>query len=325
MIEINNLSKSYYVAENGNFFSYFKFTKKKREIKALNNINLKIEKGETVGLIGMNGAGKSTLIKLITGILYPSKGEIKVFGHDPTKHRLSNNYRLTAVFGQRCQLRWDISVFDSYKLLQKIYKVSDNDFQKRVTEIVKVLALNEFLHQPVRTLSLGQKMRAELGAAFIHDPELILLDEPTIGLDILSKESILDFIKKIKEEGNKTIILTTHDVSDIQEVCNRVIVLDKGNVIIDDLISNIEDLCETDNKVIITNSKNSFVGIDILSQYNYKIEGNIITIFNIDKKTLPKLLEVIFAKNDIREIKIENAEFKDVLKKIYQKNQLQNL
>lgn len=320
IIEVKNVSKSYFVSENKNFLSYFGFRKNKREIKAINNVSFEIEKGETVGLIGVNGAGKSTMIKLLTGILFPTSGEIKVLGNDPYKNRLKNNYRIAAVFGQRCQLRWYIPIFDSYQLLKKIYKVNDDDFKKRLTKLRNVLKLDEFIYQPVRTLSLGQKMRAELGAAFIHNPEILFLDEPTIGLDIFSKESIINFINEIKND-NRTIILTTHDVFDIKDLCNRIIILDKGKVLIDDYIDNIQKLSKLGNKIVITNSKKHYNIPKILHRFDYKIIENTMIINNMPKDQLPKVLESILSLNDVLELKIESPDFKDVLKEIYYNKQ----
>lgn len=241
LIRLEEVSRVFYVNNCDTIFDYLrgKGFQKKKKIVAVNNIDFSISKGEFVGLLGVNGAGKSTLIKMMTGIMIPSGGKVEVFGKDPFEHRLNNNYRIGAVFGQRCQLRWDISPLESYKLLKEIYNVPTELYQQRLEELVSVLKLETILNQPVRTLSLGQKMRAELVGAFLHNPEILFLDEPTLGLDVISKEAIIEFLKQCKEKRGTTIILTTHDLEDAQRLCDRVIIIDKGEMVMDDDMENI--------------------------------------------------------------------------------------
>ncbi len=238
---LEDVNRVFYVNNCDTIFDYLrgKGFQKKKKIVAVNNINFSIFKGEFVGLLGVNGAGKSTLIKMMTGIMIPSGGKVEVFGKNPFEHRLKNNYRIGAVFGQRCQLRWDIAPLESYKLLKEIYNIPTELYQQRLEELVSVLKLETILNQPVRTLSLGQKMRAELVGAFLHNPELLFLDEPTLGLDVISKEAIIEFLKQCKEKRGTTIILTTHDLEDAQRLCDRVIVIDKGEMVMDDAMENI--------------------------------------------------------------------------------------
>jgi len=236
MIEVKNISKNYRIFERdpglkGAIKSLFH---RKFQVKsAVNNVSFTIPKGEIIGYIGSNGAGKSTTIKMISGILTPDEGEIKVNGIVPYKDRMENAKIIGAVFGQRTQLFWDIPVQESLQLLKHIYEIPEEQYQKNLAVFRDVLDLDPLLSIPVRQLSLGQKMRCELAAAFLHNPSVVYLDEPTIGLDASVKIKIRQFIKEMNKRYETTIILTTHDMQDIEELCHRVIILDKGIVIYD--------------------------------------------------------------------------------------------
>ncbi|WP_315906147.1 ATP-binding cassette domain-containing protein [Priestia koreensis] len=236
MIEVKNISKNYRIFERdpglkGAIKSLFH---RKFQVKsAVNNVSFTIPKGEIIGYIGSNGAGKSTTIKMISGILTPDEGEITVNGIVPYKDRMENAKIIGAVFGQRTQLFWDIPVQESLQLLKHIYEIPEEQYQKNLAVFRDVLDLDPLLSIPVRQLSLGQKMRCELAAAFLHNPSVVYLDEPTIGLDASVKIKIRQFIKEMNKRYETTIILTTHDMQDIEELCHRVIILDKGIVIYD--------------------------------------------------------------------------------------------
>ncbi|TCW36192.1 ABC transporter ATP-binding protein [Laceyella sacchari] len=204
-----------------------------RTIRAVDAIDLTIEQGEMVAYIGENGAGKSTTIKMLTGILQPTAGELKVNGFDPHREREKFVKTIGVVFGQRSQLWWDIAVQESFRLLKQVYQVPDTDYKKRLDRMIEVLDIGGLLDQPVRKLSLGQRMRCELVASLIHQPKLLFLDEPTIGLDVLVKENIRRFLREINREFGTTVLLTTHDISDIEALCSRVVMLDQGKVIYD--------------------------------------------------------------------------------------------
>ncbi|TCS92832.1 ABC transporter ATP-binding protein [Hazenella coriacea] len=204
-----------------------------RTIRAVDQIDLEIDQGESVGYIGENGAGKSTTIKMLTGILQPTAGELQVNGYDPHRQREKFVKTIGVVFGQRSQLWWDIAVQESFRLLQKVYQVPSDQYHKHLSRMVEVLEIGNLLDQPVRKLSLGQRMRCELVASLIHQPSLLFLDEPTIGLDVLVKENIRQFLKEMNQELGTTIMLTTHDLSDIEALCSRVVMLDKGKIIYD--------------------------------------------------------------------------------------------
>lgn len=202
-------------------------------LTAVDRISFSLEKGEMVGYIGANGAGKSTTIKMLTGILTPSSGEVVVNGYVPWRDRRQYTRSIGAVFGQRTQLWWDIAAVESLKLLKKIYEIPDDVYAEQMDAFAELLDLKDFLAQPVRTLSLGQRMRCDLAAALLHRPSILFLDEPTIGLDVVSKENIRRFLRRVNEERHTTVILTTHDLGDIEQLCRRVIVIDKGTLLFD--------------------------------------------------------------------------------------------
>ena len=234
MIEVKNIGKDFvspkkYPGLKGaikGLFSREKVTK-----SAVKDISFTINDGEIVGYIGSNGAGKSTTIKMMTGILSPSYGKCLVNGIDPKKKRKENAQNIGVVFGQRTQLWWDLPLSESFTILKEIYNVSDEDYKERMEFLNRILELNKFFDMPVRTLSLGQRMRADLGAALLHNPKVLYLDEPTIGLDLVVKDNIRTAIKEINEKYNTTVILTTHDIGDIEELCSRIIIIDEGSKI----------------------------------------------------------------------------------------------
>lgn len=209
------------------------FNRQYKTMRAVDGIDLQIEPGEIVGYIGENGAGKSTTIKMLTGILMPTSGYLRVNGMDPHREREKFVQTIGVVFGQRSQLWWDIAVQESFSLLKKVYRISDEQYKKHMGHVIDVLHIDELLTKPVRKLSLGQRMRCELAAALIHNPPLLFLDEPTIGLDVLVKLNIRDFLKEMNETYGTTILLTTHDLSDIEALSSRVVMLDSGKIIYD--------------------------------------------------------------------------------------------
>lgn len=321
IIEANNLSKTFKVNKKRNFIDYFKLNKNNETIKPVDSISFNITEGEKVGLIGLNGAGKSTLIKMMTGILLPTSGNISVLGRDPFIDRIKNNKEISTVFGQRCKLRWDISPMESYYLIKEMYDICDSDFYNRLKYLSGLLDLNSFIYSPVRTLSLGQKMKAELVSSFLYDPKIVFLDEPTIGLDIISKDSIIKFLKEVKSET--TLILTTHDFEDIEKICDRVIILYKGKIIKDCSIDNISNIYDMENLEVVLKRIPSNIekSLDLL-RYTYTLDSNIIkidTTYNNDKSKLVKEVYKIFDK-DIDIIQFSKINFKDSLKYFLNEN-----
>ncbi|MHA7967283.1 ABC transporter ATP-binding protein [Paenibacillus sp. CAU 1782] len=235
-IDVKDLRKDFRVQKNREGLSGALkdlFKREYREVRAVKDISFQIPQGEICGYIGENGAGKSTTIKMLTGILVPTAGEIKVNGYVPFRDREKFVNEIGVVFGQRSQLWWDIGVIESFRLLRKVYRVPEQDFRKRLDNLVERLQLGELLNRPVRKLSLGQRMRCELVASLLHNPKILFLDEPTIGLDIVVKTEIRDFLMEMNREEGTTILLTTHDLQDIEALCSRVVMLDDGRIIYD--------------------------------------------------------------------------------------------
>ncbi|MGJ7918924.1 ABC transporter ATP-binding protein [Neobacillus sp. LXY-4] len=243
-IIVNNLRKEFkaYSSRSGLKGAFRDlFTRNYKVVPAVNDIQFTIKQGEMVGYIGENGAGKSTTIKMLTGILTPTSGTVTVNGMNPHKEREKFVQTIGVVFGQRSQLWWDIAVQESFRLLKKVYKVSDAQYNEHMDHVIKTLDLEQLLDKPVRKLSLGQRMRCELAAALIHNPPLLFLDEPTIGLDVLVKLKIREFLKEINQKYNTTILLTTHDLTDIEALCERVIMLDEGKIIYDGQLKSLKE------------------------------------------------------------------------------------
>ena len=242
MIEMNNIRKTYRVAKrNAGFREAVRsfFQRDCETITALDDVSFSIEDGETVGYIGPNGAGKSTTIKILSGILIPDSGECLVDGRVPWKNRIEHVAGIGVVFGQRSQLWWDVPVADSFELLRDIYSIPPDLFLRNREELTELLDLGEILRTPARQLSLGQRMRCEIAASLLHSPDILFLDEPTIGLDAVSKIAVREFIVKLNSERKTTIILTTHDMQDIEAITKRIILIGKGKILLDGDISDI--------------------------------------------------------------------------------------
>jgi ABC-2 type transport system ATP-binding protein len=226
MIEVDHLSKQFVVRRG-------RFRRERVVVDAVKDISFRVERGELLGYLGPNGAGKSTTIKMLTGILVPSGGSVSVAGLDPSRRRIELAKRIGAMFGQRIQLWWDLPLIDSFELLRYIYKVPADRYRQSLARFREVLDLDSFLHTPVRQLSLGQRIRGELTASMLHEPELLFLDEPTIGLDVVAKQRVRDFLVELNRERGVTVLLTTHDLGDIERLCKRLLVIDHGSLIWD--------------------------------------------------------------------------------------------
>lgn len=249
MIELKGISKSFKIAKRGAGLDKAVKSLFKREyevIKALDDVSFTINEGEMVGYIGPNGAGKSTTIKIMSGILNPDKGKCIINGRTPWKDRINHVKEIGVVFGQRSQLWWDVPVADSFELLKDIYKIPDKKFKSNKDMLTDMLNIKEIIKVPTRQLSLGQRMRCEIAASLLHGPKILFLDEPTIGLDAVSKIAVRDFIKNINRENKTTVILTTHDTQDIEALTKRIILIGKGRVLLD---GNLEDLKHKFNKI----------------------------------------------------------------------------
>lgn len=240
IIEVNNLCKSFNIKLKGYGIRGF-FKPPISEFKAVKNVSFSVKKGERIAFVGPNGAGKSTTIKMLTGIIHPTSGSVRVAGLDPIKQRKQLAYKIGCLFGQKSGLWMHLPAIDSYKLFGAIYDLDEDTTLKRINHLVETFGIEDLIHTPVRKLSLGQRMICEIVGVLIHEPEIIFLDEPTIGLDIVMKEKVRNLIKEINEKSNATVFLTSHDVGDIEKLCDRVIIIDKGQVVIDEDIKMLKE------------------------------------------------------------------------------------
>jgi len=329
VIQVNNLRKEFkaYSSRTGLKGAFRDlFTRNYKVVPAVNDINFSVKKGEMVGYIGENGAGKSTTIKMLTGILTPTSGEIIVNGMNPHKERERFVQTIGVVFGQRSQLWWDIAVQESFRLLKKVYKVSDEQYDQHMNHVIKTLDIEPLLDKPVRKLSLGQRMRCELAAALIHNPPLLFLDEPTIGLDVLVKLKIRGFLKEINEKYNTTILLTTHDLSDIEALCERVVMLDEGKVIYDGALSELKakwgDTKELQfqflEAVDIPAIKKVTSGLPVVWEVDEKGHTFIATVEDRDE-LISKVIAQIVAAFKIKDVKINETSTEEIIRNIYEK------
>ena len=244
MITMQNVCKTYKVSKrDAGFSSAFKalFHKEYELIHALDGVSFTISDGEMVGYIGPNGAGKSSTIKILSGILTPEEGTCLINGLTPWKNRIEHVKNIGVVFGQRTQLWWDVPVMDSFELLKEIYRISEQTYRRNLEQLSEMLGLSELLRTPTRQLSLGQRMRCEIAASLLHDPKILFLDEPTIGLDAVSKLAVRDFILKLNKEKKTTVILTTHDMQDIEALTSRIILIGKGKILLDGTLAYIKE------------------------------------------------------------------------------------
>lgn len=323
VIQVENLCKTFKVSKKENSFIKYLFNRKYQTIDAVKNVSFSIKEGELVGFIGPNGAGKSTTIKMLTGILMPSSGKIQVLGKDPNKYRKLNAKSIGVLFGQRSQLWWDLPVFDTYLLLKKIYKIPQNIFQKNLSKYSDILKLDKFIYQPVRQLSLGQRMRADLCAALLHNPQVLFLDEPTIGLDVVVKQQIREMIKQINEENMTTVILTTHDMKDVEEICNRLIVINDGKVVIDGPIEQVKaDFAVIESVEIFFNKMPDVLSICLNGITNVKYNEQSVSVY-YDPRAINAaqiITTVLNQHNHVIDISLNKADIDDVIREMYLKH-----
>ncbi len=324
-INVENISKTFKVTKRKSGFkesvkSFFK--RNYTYIEAVKDISFQIEKGEIVGYIGPNGAGKSTTIKLLSGILLPDKGICTIDGMIPWKERENYVRNIGVVFGQRSQLWWDIPAEDTFDLLRDIYKLDNSEYLKTKEELVRLLDIEEVIQIPVRQLSLGQRMRCEIAASLLHKPSILFLDEPTIGLDAVSKEIVRDFIKKINKELKTTVILTTHDMSDIEALAKRIILIGKGQILFDGNLKKLKDkygsnkniTVFTDDNIKHINKKGIVRQLKIDNGYLYTIDVNILSI-----STFLKYLSTNYK---IIDVEIDNESIDNLIIKLYKDYQI---
>lgn len=319
-IEVKDISKTFKVPEKSTGkLSVIKdfFNRKYKYIKAIDNISFSIKKGEIVGYIGPNGAGKSTTIKMMSGILVPDKGSIVIDKLIPYKDRKKYVSEIGVVFGQRSQLWWDIPAIDTFNLLKDIYKIPDKLYEKKLNELTELLNLKDIINIPVRQLSLGSRMRCEIAASLIHNPKILFLDEPTIGLDAVSKKIVRDFIKKLNKEEKVTVILTTHDMADIEALAKRIILIGKGRVLYDGTLNNLKKNYDYLRKVkVITKDKFNVNKNYIISKKNIK-DGMEFTI-DIRKVEISEFIKLLSSKVSIIDIDIDTGNIDDLIVRLYE-------
>ena len=305
IIEVGDIKKYYRIAKRGKGMTAslkYLFNRSYEIKKAVDDVSFSIKRGEIVGFIGPNGAGKSTTIKILSGILYPDAGDVTIKGYIPYKQRKQYVKHIGVVFGQKTQLNWDLPLIESFELMKFIYRIPQEKYEKNLSLFSKLLEMEDFINQPVRQLSLGQRMRGDIVAALLHSPEIVFLDEPTIGLDVVAKEKIREFIRYINEKEQTTILFTTHDMQDIEKVCDRLIIIDKGKKIYDGSIDQIK------NKY--ANSKT----IEILLDNDEKETRT----FDISETPMNTVMENLFAQKNIKDISICEPEIDGIIRDIYE-------
>ena len=306
------------------------FHSQKEIVKAVDDISFHVDKGEILGFIGPNGAGKSTVIKMLTGILTPTGGSCVINGQNPQKNRKKYVKEIGVVFGQRTQLWWDLPLTETYTVLKEIYEIDDAQFKKQMAFLNEVLELDPFITSPVRTLSLGQRMRADIAASLLHSPKVLFLDEPTIGLDVVVKDNIRKAISKINQEEGTTVILTTHDLEDISSLCKRIVMIDHGKKVYDGSLYNLKQrygqMRELNFEAVDSQSvglldyANTFAanGLDE-GDLTVTSEGAMVSVgFNTDKISVEQMLNYTLGKVHVKDINVKDADIEEIIRRLYQ-------
>ena len=320
-IIVDNLRKTFHVAERG------KGTlgalagllhRRKRAVHALAGVSFQVDEGELLGYIGPNGAGKSTTVKILSGILVPEDGRVEVLGRTPWKNRVATVRHIGVVFGQRTQLWWDLPVVESFELLRDIYRVSQADYERSRDEMVDLLDLSKLLDTPVRQLSLGQRMRCDLAAALLHSPKILYLDEPTIGLDAVSKLAVRDFVRTLNRDRGVTVILATHDMDDIEALCNRVMVINEGRVLSDGTLGDLRATVTTERRLIVDLAGED----DDIRDGEAEVvarDGRRVTLrFDPARVSAAELIARVTARHEIRDLFVENPPIEEIIARLYE-------
>lgn len=329
MIYVENLRKEFKktIKEPGLKGSLKSFIKPKKEIvAAVKDISFDVNEGEILGFIGPNGAGKSTVIKMLTGILSPTSGKCTINGKDPQKDRKTYVKEIGVVFGQRTQLWWDLPLTETYTVLKEIYEVDDSRFKKRMSFLNEVLELDSFINSPVRTLSLGQRMRADIAASLLHSPKVLFLDEPTIGLDVVVKDNIRKAIAKINEEEHTTVVLTTHDLEDIELLSKRIVMIDKGSKVFDGKITDLkEKYGQMRELAFVSPDENALNALDYAEKFGLsdddliqEQDGTSCKIrFNSAIVPVSDMLSYTLSKINVKDINVKDADIEEIIRRLY--------
>jgi ABC-2 type transport system ATP-binding protein len=333
LIRASDLTKTYRVVKRRpGFFGGLKtlFSAEHQEIRAVDSISFEIERGELVGYLGPNGAGKSTTIKMLTGVLHPTDGEVVVDGLVPYKERGRNAKKIGVVFGQREQLMWDLPARDTYQLLRRMYSISTDRYEANLALFTELLELQDLLDIPVRQLSLGQRMRCELVVPMLHDPEVLYLDEPTIGLDVVAKHRIREFILQMNRERGTTVLLTTHDLSDIERLCRRVMIIDKGRIMYDGPLSEIRSRYGGSRRLVFTPQDGSSVdgvedqvrAIADEATVSFGEDRAVAISFDPRRVSASEITKQIVNNYDVKDLSVEEADIETIVRDIYERGQV---
>jgi ABC-2 type transport system ATP-binding protein len=311
VIQLDNVSRVFTVSSRAGLLR-----RSRREVRAVDGLSFSVDAGEVVGYIGPNGAGKSTTVKMLTGILVPTGGGIRVAGIDPSRNRVRLARRIGVVFGQRTTLWWDLPLRDSFDVLHKMYAVPRDRYRENLAEFVDLLDLGDLLDVPVRQLSLGQRMRGDIAAALLHDPEIVYLDEPTIGLDIISKARLREFLARINAERQTTIVLTTHDLDDIEALCSRVMVIDHGHKVYDGSLAGLR-ASQGAPRTLVVDLASSMDPIAVDGATVVKVDGPRQWLaFPADASAAP-LVARVAARYPLLDLSVAEPSIEDVIARIY--------
>ncbi|SDN40846.1 ABC transporter ATP-binding protein [Allokutzneria albata] len=317
LIVADRLRRSFTVSHRAGFLR-----RRRTEVVAVDAVSFTVDRGEAVGYVGPNGAGKSTTIKMLTGILTPSAGGATVCGLDPAKQRRALAARIGVVFGQRSQLWWDLPLSESFELLRSIYRVPKDDYRERLEECVELLELTPFLATPVRQLSLGQRMRGEVTAALLHDPELLVLDEPTIGLDLESKERLRAFLADLNQRGT-TLLLTTHDLDDIERLCGRLMVIDHGRVLADGPLGELRAEVVTERTLVVdlTEPHPPLTGLPGVREVRTELDGlRQHLVFGRSDTTAAALISALVDRVAVHDVTVAEPEIEELIRRLYKRS-----
>lgn len=324
VIEATHLTKDYVINLKGKGLAGMTkslFKSEKKIVHAVQDVNLKIEEGELVGYIGPNGAGKSTTIKMLSGILAPTAGDVKVCGLSPQKRRIENALNVGAVFGQKTQLWWDLPVRETFELLRRMYNIPMDQYRKNVDEFMEYLDMGGFVNQAVRQLSLGQRMRAEIAASLLHNPRVLFLDEPTIGLDVNVKVSVREFVKKINRERGVTILLTTHDLQDIEELAQRIVVINHGQVGFDGSMAGLAEKYADGKRSVSFTLQQEAADVELPEQmaghYTLSREGMHVKIQHDSQVSASDIIAAMLQRYTLTDIDIKGPQIEDVVMEVY--------
>lgn len=321
LIEVRDVSKTFRVSKRGKGIPGMVanlFVPRYEKRHAVKNVSLEIEEGEMVGFIGPNGAGKSTTIKMLSGILYPDGGSLQVAGYIPYRQRREYVSKIGVVFGQKSQLQWDLPVIDSFELLKAIYRIPEEVYRRNLDRYTEMLNMGGFLNQPVRQLSLGQRMRADIVAALLHSPRIVFFDEPTIGVDVVGKEVIRSFLRELNKRDRLTMIFTTHDMQDIEKTCRRLLIIDDGSKVYDGSLEGIKAKYGTTRQLDVEFSHSievrpiDHVRIQELDAYKKRF------YFENTKVELQELMNHLLSEYPVRDLNITEPAIEGIIRKIYQ-------